>query len=199
MKTPFLFLAFLSLIFLCGCWVYSVEPLYDNAPSVSDPDLTFDQNLVGSWAQLQDDCLWILSITADGREYQMKMAPAPECKSDEKPSKYTARLVKLGNSSFLDVLPDSDGVCDLCLPLHTFLLVSLQNDDLAFTPLDRDWLVQAMTEKKVTLAHLEHPGKYDPVTLTASSKELKEVVRKYADDRAAFNTGSDHKLKFKKR
>ena len=192
-------ISLLCLLAFTGCWVYSIEPLYEANLSHADPDLIFDQSLVGSWGQLEGNCLWILTITGDQQAYDLKMAPAPECKSQEKATEYAGHLVKLGNGRFLDVLPKSDEVCDLCLPLHTFLLVSQENDNLHLIPLDRDWLVQAMDEKKVTLTELERHGPFDQVTLTASSVDLKKLIRQYADDKDAFKADSETKLTFKRR
>lgn len=207
-------LAVAALLLLPACWVYSVEPLYEEGPSKPDPDLVFDQTLVGSWGQIDVDCMWILSITADEpvklaigadkheattRVYELSMAPAPECKTDDKASRYQGHLVKLGKHQFLDTFPKSDEVCDSCLPLHSFFLVSQEKDILALIPMDRDWLLQAMKDKNVTLAHLAVHGEYDSVTLTASPRELKDFVSKHVDDKSAFKVDSDFKLKFKRR
>jgi len=194
-----LILALASLLVLPSCWVYSIEPLYEKGLSHADPDLIFDQSLVGAWTQLDNDCLWILTITANQPAYEMNMAPAPECKTEEKATNYEGHLVKLGSHRFLDVSPRSREVCDLCLPLHTFFLVSQENETIGLVPLDRDWLAQATTDKKVSLTHLATQESYDAITLTASSRELKEFVRKYADDKAAFKPDSGVKLKFKRR
>jgi hypothetical protein len=163
-----------GLLVLSGCWLYSVEPLYEEHLTHPDPDLSFDSNLVGSCGEIDDNCLWILTITADQQVYELTMAPAPECKSKEKATKYEGHLVKLANRRVLDVTPKSDDVCDLCLPLHSFLLVSQENDGLAFVPVQRDWMFRALTEKRVVLAHLQSGNSYDIVVLTASSKDLKE-------------------------
>ncbi len=210
-KSARLFLALAGLLALPGCWVYSVEPLYEGSlshDSRPDPDLTFDRALVGSWGRSNDDCLWILTVAANQQAYELTMAPAPECKSEDKSTRYQGHLLKLDNHLFLDVFPYSDEVCDLCLPLHSFFLLSLDNQSLALTPLDLDWMRQAVESKKVVLAHLSrHDSSYrgevatlaDAVVLTAPSSEVKKFVRRYADDKAAFNAHSDAVLKFKRR
>ncbi|MBZ5681725.1 MAG: hypothetical protein LAO24_16635 [Acidobacteriia bacterium] len=187
------------LLLLPACWVYSVEPLYEERILNPDPDLTFDQTLVGSWAQVDVDCVWILSIEAVQQRYELTMAPAPDCKTEDKVTHYEAHLVKLDNHHFLDVSPKGDDVCDLCLPLHSFLLVSQEADRLALVPVDHEWLSRALTEKKVSLASLASQELGNAVVLTASTKELKDFARKYADDKAAFKTGSEFKLKFKRK
>jgi len=140
-----------GLLGLSSCWVYSVEPLYEERSASPDPDLTFDQTLVGSWGQADEDCIWILTISAEEQRYALTMAPAPECKTSQKATAYEGHLVKVGSHRFLDVFPQSDEVCDLCLPLHSFLLVSQEADRLALIPVEHDWLWQAMQEQKVGL------------------------------------------------
>jgi len=187
------------LLVLTGCWVYSVEPLYEANASHPDPNLTFDQRLLGSWTQTGEGCTRILTMSGDRKSYEMVMAPAADCKSEDKTTHYEGHLLKLGTSLVIDVTPESDDVCDLCLPLHSFLLVMLENDSLTFVPMDHDWLAQAMKDKKVDLADLARHGPYDPVVLTSSSKQLREFVSKYADDKSAFNSEADHGLTFKRK
>jgi hypothetical protein len=129
------------------------------------------------------------------------MAPAPNCKGEEKTTKYEGHLVKLDNHRFLDVAPDSAEVCELCLPLHSFFPISQENDTLALIPLNDEWLSAAIVQNKVRLAHIYQDNYPREVTndaaLTASSKDLKAFVRKYADDKAAFKP--DPNLVFKRK
>ncbi len=191
--------ALVTLLALPGCWVYSVEPLYEERLLDHDPDLVVDQSLVGSWAQLDEECVWILSIELIRDSYALTMAPSPDCNTEDKPTHYEGHLVKLDNHRFLDVAPKSDEVCDLCLPMHSFLLVSQQADRLALIPVDNQWLARALTEKRVGLAHLENHPLETMVVLTASTRELKEFARKYADDGSVFKADSEVKLRFKRR
>ena len=213
-------LALAALATLPGCWVYSIEPLYDESISPLDPDLTSDQNLVGSWVQVGEDCPSTLTIIADdlrkttttsdkhtttATEPRYGLILTPEtsgtsCKSDDKPSRYEGHLVKLGDRRFLDVFPQSDEVCDLCLPMHSFMLLALANDHLDLIPLDRDWLMQAISAKQVHLPYIPvGHGIEDPLALTAPSRELKDLLRKHADDKVAFKPDSELALKFKRK
>ncbi len=184
-----------GLLVLPSCRVYSVNPLYEADLS----DVTFDQSLVGSWGQMDDKCLWLLTIAAHQQTYELTVSPAAECKSQEQPMRFEGHLVSVDNHRFLDVSPQPDEVCALCMPMHEFLLISQERDTLSFVELDEDWIKQAMKEKKVRLAHLGGRGDFENVTLTASPKELKKFVRKYADDKTAFKPDPDGKLKFKRR
>jgi len=175
--------SFSSLLLLTGCWTFSIRPLYDGP---SDPDLTFDQSLVGAWNHVDEDCQWTLTIEASARAYNFTLSPGAGCKSDEKATHYVGYLIKLDNHRFFDVEPSAKDMCNLCLSAHTFLLVSMTDNKLALTPLDGDWLDQAIKDKKVVLDHVGGEGEYIDMTLTARPAELKEFLRKYADDKAAF-------------
>ncbi len=193
-----LVLALASLLVLPGCWVFSVEPLYEENLAHPDTDLEFDQNLVGSWWHADEECPWTLAVSVHQKEaaYDLTETAGPECKTGEGEKRvvqYEGHVVKLDNDRFLDINPKSADVCDLCLPLHNFFLISQQNDTLALTPVDSDWLNKAMAQGKITLAHLDGNG----LTLTASSKDLKAFVRRYAGDKAAFKPDSSTTFKRK--
>ena len=68
-------LAFAALLVLPGCWVYSVNPLYEENLAKPDPDLFFDQALLGSWWIPDDDCRRILTITANQQVYDLTSPP----------------------------------------------------------------------------------------------------------------------------
>ena len=196
-------LALAGLFVLPGCWVYSVEPLYEENLGHPDPDLTFDQTLVGSWLNMDtdNDCLWTLVVAAEQQVYELTMVPASNCKGEEKTTRYEGHLLKLDKHLLLDVAPNSADVCDLCLRRHTFFLISQENHTLALIPVNDDWLNAAIAQKKVTLAHLvDDRGMREvtnDVTLTASSRDLKAFVRRYANDKVAFKP--DSALVFKKK
>lgn len=178
---------------LPGCWVYSVNPLYEDNLAKPDPDLFYDQTLVGSWGSVDNDCPWILIITANQQGYDLTMAPSPQCKSEEKTSKYEGHLVKLDNHVFLDLKPAQDEVCDSCLPLRSFFLARVEKDSLALTPINDEWLNNSIKQKTVMLETL--PNR--PEILAASSKDLKAFMRKYADDKSAFQPSDNLTLKRK--
>jgi hypothetical protein len=183
MRIAAIALALSTLLMMPGCWMFSIRPLFDGP---SDPDLTFDQNLVGAWGHVAEGCQWTLSFAASARAYDLIMEPGAGCKGDEKATHYLGYLIKLDNHRFLDAEPSQRAVCDLCLAAHTFMLLSLENNNLVLTPLDGDWLFQAIKDKKVVLAHVGGEGEYIDMTLTAQPAELKAFLRKYVDDKAAF-------------
>ena len=125
------------------------------------------------------------------------MTPGKGCKNDEKAARYDAHLVKIDAHYFLDVSPKSDDVCELCLATHTFMLFSLENKNLSLTALNRNWLEEAIKNKKLVIAHVGGEHEYDAITFTAPSSELKDLLRKCADDKTAFKT--DDSLLFRRK
>jgi hypothetical protein len=187
-------LASAGLLVLPGCWVFSVNPLYEDNLAKPDPDLFFDPTLVGSWWSEDKDCPWILTITAREQVFDLTSAPSPQCKSEGKPSRYEAHLVKLDNHVFMDVMPEQHEVCDSCLPLRSLFLARVEKNSFALTPINDEWLKGSIEGKTVMLQVLpDRP----PEILTASSKELKVFMRKYADDKTAFQPSDD--LTFKRK
>ena len=180
-------LALSGLVVLPACWVFSVNPLYEEDVAKPDPDLTFAPVLVGSWGRVDDDCLWILTITANGQVYELTLGPSPQCKGDQETTRYEGHLVKLGTHLVLDLSPRHEEVCYSCMPLQSFLLVQADKDSFTLTPIDDEWLKKSIEQKRVALSVL--PGNSD--VLTSSTSDLKAFVRKYADDKDAFKPDSD--------
>jgi hypothetical protein len=175
-----------ALLGLPSCWMFSINPLFDGA---SDPDLVFDQNLVGSWALVREGCELVLTMEASARAYAMKISPGAGCKDEKASHPYWGYLVKLDNHRFLDVTPGPGQfeACDLCLSVHTFALLSLENNNLVMTPLDGEWLFESIKNKKVVLAPIGGDDGADiDMTLTARPAELKDFLRKYVNDKDAF-------------
>ncbi len=187
-RLPRVVLALLGLLLLSGCWVASINPLYEEGSFGSlhkDPALIFDQSLVGSWGVTNDKCTTLLTITAKDEAYDLQSIDQGEGCSEEK-SHQQARLVKLDGHYFLDVSPMDDDVCNMCSAKHSILLAKFEKDTLSLTPIDSDWLKKSITAKKVKLATVAG----DTDTITASSKDLKSFCRKYADDKAVFKPDS---------
>jgi hypothetical protein len=172
-----------ALCLLSGCWVSSVNGLIEENFLHSDPDVTVDQRLGGTWEVTSDNCTTTLAITGDGQAYDLAAtSQGGQCDKQEKPDFSTARLVKLDNHLFLDVSPRLDEICAMCLPLHQIFLTTFDKDLLSLTPIDPEWLKKAVEQKTVALATI--PDNTD--RLTASAKDLKAFCRKYADNPHVF-------------
>jgi len=177
-------LALAGMLALSGCWVESINPLYEEGVFRSkDPDVVFDQRLTGTWSVTDDKCTTVLTISAKGDVYDLQSKQQGKgCASRGEKSRQQARLVKLDAHYFLDISPLEKDVCEMCLAKHTIYQVKIDRDSFSLIPIDSDWLKNAVEKKIVTLATL--PDKTD--TLTASSADLKAFCRKYADDPEAF-------------
>jgi hypothetical protein len=187
-------LILVALLVLPGCWVSSINPLYeettiDNLHAVPE-DLIFEPSLVGSWTTTDDKCPTLLTIAAKEKIYDVQLGEEGEGCSQDK-SHRQARLVKLDAHYFLDVSPMDDAVCDMCAAKHDILLVKFDKASLSFTQIDSDWLKKSIEAKTVTLSTVA--GNTD--TITASSKDLKAFCRRFADDKEAFKTALMFKRK----
>ena len=177
-----------ALLVLPGCWVSSINPLYEERTMdhpQPDSDVVFDQTLIGSWTTTDDKCPALLTISAKDQIYDLQLVEQGEGCSPDK-SHRQAELVKLDTHYFLDVSPMDDAVCDMCAPKHDVLLLKFDKATLAFTQIDSDWLKKSIEAKTVTLSTVAG----DTDTITASSKDLKAFCRQFADNKEVFKTES---------
>lgn len=180
-------LALAGLLVLPGCWVTSINPLYEEGLSSKDPDVVFDESLIGSWIEVGDKCTAPLTITAKDGVYDLQSTGKGEgCGDSVSPSHYQARLVKLDTYHFLDISPIAEDVCDMCIARHNILLAEFDKSKLTITPIDSDWLKKAAAAKTVTLATMPD----DSDTLIGSTKDLKAFCRKYAGHKEVFRPDS---------
>jgi hypothetical protein len=190
--------AIAGLLVLSGCWVESINSLYEEASIDNphkDPDVVFDQGLTGSWSTVDDDkCTTLLTIASKDELYDLQSTEQGEgCSDPGKKSRYQARLVKLDAYYFLDISPMPDDVCEMCLAKHTILQVKIDKDAFSLTPIDSDWLKKSLAAKAVVLPTLPN----DTDMLTASSADLKGFCRKFAGDKAVFKPESMETFKRK--
>jgi len=133
-----------------------------------------------------------LKVSAKDDVYDLESTQQGDgCGEPGKKSRLQGRLVRLETSYFFDVSPMPEDVCEECLAKHTIYQVKIDKDTLLFTPIDSDWLKKSLAAKTVTLSTLED----DTDTITASSKDLKALCRKFAEDKAAFQSTFTFKRK----
>lgn len=182
-------LTLVALLLLSGCWVSSINPLYEETTidhlHVVPDDVVFDQSLIGIWIAADNKCTTMLTIASKGTVYDLQSTDQGEGCSENK-SHRQARLVKLDTHYFLDVSPMEDDVCDMCAAKHDILLVKFDSARLSLIPIDSDWLKKSLEAKAVTLSTVAG----DTDTITASSQELKAFCRQFADDKEAFKPNS---------
>jgi hypothetical protein len=186
-------LALATTLVLTGCWVTSINPLYDEGTienSHDDRDVAFDQSLIGSWTAINDKCTTLLTITAKNQIYDLQSTEQGEGCNAEK-SHFQARLVKLDSHYFLDLSPIDGDVCTMCLARHQIFLAKFDKTTFSITPIDSDWLKKSIEAKRVTLATLAS----DTDTITASPKDLKAFCREFAENSEVFKPESTETLK----
>lgn len=181
-----------ALLALPACWVSSINPLYDQGGvgnPRTDPDVVFDQSLIGSWATTDGKCTTLLTIAGKDRVYDLQSVDQGEGCEDK--SHRQAQLVKLDDHYFLDVSPMDDAVCDMCVAKHDILLVRFDKTTFSFTPIDSDWLKKSIESKAVKLSTVAG----DTDTITASSADLKAFCRKFAENHEVFKPESTFSFK----
>jgi len=187
-KISGIILALAALIVLPGCWVSSINPLYDEGTildSHKDSDEVFDRSLVGAWTTTRENCTTLLTITFTDQVYDLQSKEQGEQCSDDTLHRQ-GHLVKLDACYFLDVSPMDADVCDMCVAKHDIFLAKFDKATLTLTPIDSDWLKQALEAKIVTLATLTN----DTDTITASSQDLKAFCREFAENTEVFKPES---------
>jgi hypothetical protein len=178
--------ALLSLSGATGCWVQSVYPFYD------DSNVAVDPGLVGSWVGQEElkSCLLNIKLDAATRTYTVEVSESAEKNTAEcETAAFEGKLVQVGQQSFFDVVPDPEK-CRLA-PLETLLKVEADKQKLSLTPLDPEWMANALEQKGVKLrGRTQEFGtlpKLVAVTLTSPTSDLREFVALHLHEKAAFS------------
>jgi len=192
------FLAFAALLALQSCSVVSINPLYEDV-TPKDPDIVVESGLVGTWSETDGECVTTVTIKSEEDEYDLQFVQGGGCSNPREKVQQQARLVKLGGFYFVDMFPNPDDVCDTCLGLHQIFLMSFTIDTITLTPIDAEGLRALLSKKKAKLSIVPEDPKAlfpeRPLTLTASSKDLKAFCRKFAADKTIFKPESAEMLK----
>lgn len=175
------------LALVAGCVVTpSLHPIY------TDKELIFDQGLVGSWVVPAEEggVTWTFQ-PGEGKAYRLIVQEA------EGAEKFTAHLVKLGDLTFLDLLPelllDNDSFySEHLLRAHSFLRIEIKENALQVSLLSPGWLDKKLAAGEVSLksevveaeSGLESDRRR---VLTAATSELQQFLVKYGNDKEAFS------------
>ncbi len=183
---------------MTGCWVRSVYPFYE------DSDVVVDQGLAGTWAgdgELKN-CALAISLDADDRTYTLEVTNSDKTKAENRcvagedsrgqSISFTGQLVQIGTKRFLDIMYRNQDGLDMLLRVET------EKQALALTPLDSEWMANAMEGKRVKLegrpVDLRGSGTAAfgdiVVTLVSTTNELRDFLRQYGDDKGAFSETS---------
>lgn len=159
-----------------GCPVRSIFPLF------ADKDTVFMPSLVGTWINSEEQTLLIKK--AGEQDHYTVIAPVGKSGAEVETHAYHVYLGRLGDSLFLDsfqqIRTDEE---DHLIPAHMIWRLWLDGDTLRLAGLDGDWLGKMIDKKEIAIAHLRRDGE---VILTASTMELQQLVRRFAEDQGAF-------------
>ncbi|MFL6468027.1 MAG: hypothetical protein ACJ72Z_08725 [Pyrinomonadaceae bacterium] len=185
MKTIFTaFILGLSLA-MSGC-VPSVNPFY------TDADVYFDRNLLGEWSDDDGSESWAFEAGVDN-DYKLTYTD-----EEKKTGVFTARLFKLGERSFLDIVP-SRSVCiqndfyiGHLLPLHTFVQIAINGKSGHVSYLDSAWLARLLNKNPNAV---QHSFFNSDIFLTDTTKNLQAFLVANIETPEAFVKSTELKRK----
>ena len=187
---------------LAGCGVVSVHPLYTANDLVAEP------GIVGCWAE------------PDAKEITLKFFQRPAgnaytmiCIDDGVPATFSAHLVRLGGSLYMDTSPESaenepesgrlgnKTFASHLVTGHMLWRIQVRGDVLRLAYLDEGRLTEALDQGAVTVAHERQEGEEGevlaifppPIILTASTAELQDFVLKAGDKLFTEDMGELHR------
>src|SRR5215211_7242181 len=164
MKTVAASLFLTIAIFTSSC-VPSLNPLYTEA------DLTADPTLVGMWIETETGETWTFS---NCEKYKYSVVHVD---SDRRKSEYDARLLKLEDKLFLDLVSTKSAANQnefhegLSFATHTFVHVVSTQSTVQISYMEPRWLKDFLSENPNAIRHEKINGE---IVLTSSTKETQK-------------------------
>ncbi len=187
-KTIFSTLALVTVLLL-GC-----GPALSLHSLCTDADVSFDTGIVGVWGEKRSEC-WTIRKSPKGNTYDFiyTSGKGGTMMGEADSLSFVGRLVKIGGYTFMDITTNDYNLESfLAIPVHAFLRLSLEGDSLGIAYLDDDWVEEGIKNNKL---QIKHERLDDSILLTASTKELQEMVKGCAEDKQAFEMEYTHRLK----
>lgn len=170
-------------VFALGVLLTSCTPSLH--PLFTDKDVVFEPALLGKWIFEDDEhnkTEWTFTRAGDSAYALVHV-------EDGDPGRFEARLLRLGQYLFLDIYPEEPALDNGFYKLHlirahTFARVTLEDDVLAISMMDQEWLEKAIEGKELSIGHerLNNGG----IMLTAATAELQQFVLKVVQNPEAF-------------
>ncbi|MBI2428239.1 MAG: hypothetical protein HYV29_05485 [Ignavibacteriales bacterium] len=157
-------------IVFAGCPVRSIFPLF------TDQDAVLNPALIGTWEA--DDETYTFEKLKE-KNYQLVIRSKKESDS----TTYVVWLGKIGSHWFLDSYPIVNSDEHHYMSVHVFTRMKLEGDTLRLASLEADWISKMIDEKKIKITHVRRENE---VILTASTKELQQLMGTIANNREAF-------------
>lgn len=163
------------ILFLEGCIIPSLHPLF------TKDDIVFDPILIGTWIQETDnDVSWIFEKSEDNT-YEVTI------KWSENIDKFKVHLIKLKQFVFLDFYPQQENVNTYYfIPTHIFFRVWIEENMLRIAILDKQWFEDIAVKNKQGIAY-ERLEDSNLVVFTSSTKELQKFILNNAENNLAFS------------
>ena len=173
MKSSVTSLILIFVILTAAC-VPSLHPLY------TDQDLTMEPALIGTWVDKKTGESWTFS-SSEKLKYTLVHVD-----SDGSRDKYDARLVKVGNELFLDIVPaKSDSADNRFIATHTFVHVISKESTVQISYMEPRWLKDFLKDNPSAIRHEKVNGE---ILLTSSPKETQKFLLEHLDTREAFSS-----------
>lgn len=163
-----------AVLFLAGCIVPSLHPLF------TDKEIVFEPELIGSWEQndTEKPAIWIFDKLGENY-YQLTI------NDGESSDKFVVHLVQLENFFFLDFYPKDLPNAGFVIPVHIFYKIWFEENSFRIAILNKDWFEDMIKKGEIDIAYERLEG--DEIIFTASTKELQEFVLEYAEEGTAFS------------
>ena len=105
---------------------------------------------------------------------------------------FEAGLLKIGQHYFIDLFPYYDGQKDEgyyllrnFIPTHSFLKIEWNDDEMTLFMFEPDRMKKLFEQNRIRIKH--EIINEDYIVITASTQDLQQFIRKYADDAGAFD------------
>ena len=161
-------------------FVLSLQPFYTEA------DLDCDPGLVGSWTDKEGDVTFSFE-QGKGPDYRLVVQERND--GEESSAEFEAHLVRLGPSSFVDLLPDSAVGRNEFHQMHLFRAhsiarIELSQDTMHMAFFNGAWLQKKIEEKSIGVSFQRVDG---TLLLTGTTKEAQDLVYLHTNDDDAFS------------
>jgi hypothetical protein len=182
MRKAALGLVLLASIFLAGCPVTDLLPLYNSSDAITEPAL------VGKWAMQDPSEKGSISFEkTQGNAYAMVLNDPDQGVADT----YEVHLVRLGGNLYADIRfskrtrGGNDKNNDEDMPIgmisaHMIAKLQIAKDDLAFATMEDDALKKNSATDKPSLAYLDYEP--DGILVTSDTDALRRYVLAHASD-----------------
>ena len=182
MKKPILGLVILASLFLAGCPVSDLHPLYNSTDNVLEP------LLVGKWVPPNSNDEGSISFEkSSGSGYAMIVSDPETGLTD----RYDVQLVRLGGNLFADLhfsnRAHGDATADMpfgVISTHMVVKLTVTKDDLGWATMEDDALNNRLKKdappEKSTVGKLEYDS--DDSLVLADTETLRKYVTAHATD-----------------